>query len=332
VRRALLRLAGAAIALALLEAACRLHPSSPWLDPPVYAPAEADPGYALAPGAEYRGPFAGRDVRITVGEDGLRRHGPAGGTAERVHVLGDSMVFGWGLSDEETIPAQLARLVGPGVEVRNAGVPGWGPHAYATLLARLPRDETVVLLLTEGNDLDDAFDGRTAYDVRCGRLVVPGTWVAALPCGLLRSDASRAIVWASRWPSRRTRPLPLAFDEHATIAAGLLARRVDGLLDRERRLRGDRLLVGVLPWEGRYRPVRRDAYWPPSSLVRPHTDLPDALGLVARFDAEGDPARLYLAGDDHLSPDGAKLVATQVAAAWRLTWEARATASTGGGP
>src|SRR6185369_3472103 len=46
--------------------------------------------------------------------------------APRVACVGDSITFGFGIADREhnSYPAKLAKLLGPGVEVRNFGVNG----------------------------------------------------------------------------------------------------------------------------------------------------------------------------------------------------------------
>ena len=74
---------------------------------------------------------------------------PAAG--RRVLVLGDSYAFGWGVGDEDPFPAQmagLARAAGRGLEVLNAGVPGYStPQELGALqeLGERFRPDAVVL-------------------------------------------------------------------------------------------------------------------------------------------------------------------------------------------
>jgi lysophospholipase L1-like esterase len=85
-----------------------------------------------APGAEPR------VVRARINADGFR--GPriererTSGVA-RVACVGGSHTFGWGVGDDETWPAVLARAVAP-VEVLNAGVNGYDAEQEARFLER----------------------------------------------------------------------------------------------------------------------------------------------------------------------------------------------------
>ena len=77
--------------------------------------------------------------------------GPAG--AGRIHVLGDSLTFGWGVGDAEAWPVQLQRLLGEKVE--NLAVPGYTTWqglrvADEEVLAADPR---VVLIAYGVNDV-----------------------------------------------------------------------------------------------------------------------------------------------------------------------------------
>jgi len=91
----------------------------------------------------------------------------------RVLVVGDSFAFGWGVEDEEALPARLAELmeVPPGaerVEVLNAGVAGWSaPHYWLFLRERgFALDPDLVLLVPSENDLSDLAALRFELDDR----------------------------------------------------------------------------------------------------------------------------------------------------------------------
>lgn len=80
----------------------------------------------------------------------------------RILVLGDSFVFGWGVGDDETLPAQLQAVLNAGVDyplhVINLGIPAYSPGRSAALLEKqgLALDPDVVLLVvTESNDVMD---------------------------------------------------------------------------------------------------------------------------------------------------------------------------------
>lgn len=121
-----------------------------------------DDGYALRGGAHATLTLAGRAAEVQTDGLGLRIDGTAApAAAERVLLLGDSMVFGLGLGPDQTIAAQLERrLVGAGhaVEVANGGVPGYGTRDVAAAAERLvpalaPR--VVVACIYLGNDFED---------------------------------------------------------------------------------------------------------------------------------------------------------------------------------
>lgn len=69
--------------------------------------------------------------------------------AHRVAVLGDSLVWGELLAQEDALPAVLGRAQGPGVEVLNAGVTGFGTEQERLWYRRALRPlhpDTVVLV------------------------------------------------------------------------------------------------------------------------------------------------------------------------------------------
>jgi hypothetical protein len=74
--------------------------------------------------------------------------------ARRILVLGDSHVFGTGLSDIETFCSQLQARVGEKYKVINAGVPGWGMFQMDILLRRIietARPEIVIVFFCSGD-------------------------------------------------------------------------------------------------------------------------------------------------------------------------------------
>lgn len=91
----------------------------------------------------------------------------------RVLVVGDSFAFGWGVEDEEALPARLAELLTapPGaerVEVLNAGVAGWSAAHYWLYLRErgFALDPDLVLLVPSENDLSDLAALRFELDDR----------------------------------------------------------------------------------------------------------------------------------------------------------------------
>ncbi len=98
-----------------------------------------------------------------------------------MHVVGDSLAFGWGLGDADTLPSCLQERLRNTWQVVNHGVPGYGPRQYARLVADLPRDEIVVLLYCEANDVRDA--------------LAPEDLVVVNGCLLTRTAADRVPQW-----------------------------------------------------------------------------------------------------------------------------------------
>jgi hypothetical protein len=63
-------------------------------------------------------------------------HGEKAAGVTRVAVLGDSFVFGSGVTEDETLTRRLAVLLGPSFEVINLGVPGYGTDQELLTLRR----------------------------------------------------------------------------------------------------------------------------------------------------------------------------------------------------
>lgn len=104
--------------------------------------------------------FEGRTYRIN--EYGLRG-GPIAGTpaSARVLLLGNSCMFGWGISDSQTIAKQTEQFLGEGFEVINAGVPGYtslqGRRLFEKHLVDL--EPTIVAVMFGWNDQWAAAEG-----------------------------------------------------------------------------------------------------------------------------------------------------------------------------
>ncbi len=112
--------------------------------------------YALFPGANYR---HARDNLFTVTYhvdlDGHRRVPGRPATGPRVLMEGCSFTFGWGLEDEDTIPAQLQKLH-PDVRIENRGVPSYGCcDVYLDIQEALEAPDVPSLCIY--NFLDDHF-------------------------------------------------------------------------------------------------------------------------------------------------------------------------------
>jgi lysophospholipase L1-like esterase len=119
-------------------------------------------GYDGLPGV--RGRFHG----ATVTHNSLGNRGPEATLAKpagvrRTVFIGDSQTWGYGVGDDETIPAQLSRLLneggGPPHEVLNLGVGGYGTdQAFLKYLVqgRLYAPDVVVLTVFKNDPIENA--------------------------------------------------------------------------------------------------------------------------------------------------------------------------------
>lgn len=181
---------GVAAALLLAEAGTRLL----WRDAPAVSgrgtplPLErvADPRvlYRLVPGSS--GEYNGTSVRVNgLGLRGREIAIPAPAGTTRILVLGDSMVFGVGLSEEETLPAYLERAL-PGSEAINAGVFGYNQAQEIALLERIVpvTRPDIVLSCFVHNDIDNwgLGEGGAVPEIRSSRFdpPPPDAWSARL--------------------------------------------------------------------------------------------------------------------------------------------------------
>jgi hypothetical protein len=159
---------GTIFAILLAELAIRaLSPPAPRAritEPPGYPPIQNIAGnlYVYEPGVRWAHvydvaaaprAYLGAEGRIAYRTNNLGLRGDdvafekaAGG--RRILCLGDSVTFGEGVREEDTWPAQLARRLGPGTEVINAGIQGYDFNHEALYLLlhgrRLAPDVVVI--------------------------------------------------------------------------------------------------------------------------------------------------------------------------------------------
>lgn len=200
---------GLCVAALLVEAGFRLF----WRLPPWFAEfgqagmyaATADGDVALLPG--YRGTLR-VDVETTIAINSLGMRGPEpgpkGADERRVLVLGDSIVWGYGVEADATFAARLGPLLSTertSTVAGNGGVPGYGSKHMAAQMARLDAPfgaDAFVVCGYLGNDpLDDAAPQRTVFD----GLMLQGAWarlVELSPRARLMYR-SRAALWLESW-------------------------------------------------------------------------------------------------------------------------------------
>jgi hypothetical protein len=130
------------------------------------------------------------DVDYTIDEHLLRRttSGSAGPSAA---FFGDSMIFGQGLADSQTLPQAYADLTGRKTRVLNFGFPGYGPQQLLRsvetgLFDPLLSDTKIFVTLTAGwhvgrSSCRDGFMARAPrYDLRDGEPVYVGACTEGL--------------------------------------------------------------------------------------------------------------------------------------------------------
>jgi len=167
----------------------------------------------------------------------------------RVVVVGDSFTFGEGVGDDETYPAQLQARLGPGIEVINLGVHGYGHDQMLIHLReeglRYQPDLVVLGYYADDvarNGLSFRDYAKPRYALREGALVLEGSPVPP-PARTLAREAFRSHLLdllGMAWRRLRPTPRPSADDFRLTAA----------ILDEMRRTaqgHGARFLIVDLP-------------------------------------------------------------------------------------
>lgn len=120
--------------------------------PPIYQVAQTrEISYELKPNMKE---FAFRST-ITTNENGFRISGH-NKSKEIIAVIGDSITFGYGVNDEETVPANLQKLTSD-YRVINAGVAGYNlSQEMAVWTEKIaPLNPEVLVLITHFNDIEN---------------------------------------------------------------------------------------------------------------------------------------------------------------------------------
>ena len=311
------RVAVAFSLLAVVEIGTRIWCGGHDLAPAVfraYAEDRAAP-YAALPGAISKVRLVGRNLVISIDGEG-HRFTPGAGAAEarRLHLVGDSQVFGWGLSDDETIGAHVQNAIGPRFQVINHGIPGIGPPRYAKALEKVPPEEWAVVVYMEENDVRDTFDLEGQVSVRCGYLLAASWTTRWQPCFVLDLRLLQLPALAHQFWVDSNRLVPLQYSRYSRAATSALMRKAEQLLEEPRRRLGRHLITTYVPWVGRLAPAQRSFYLQTNTIGERTAVFPDDCGVEAALRTEPDGATLYIKGDTHLSARGALLAATAIAA------------------
>ncbi|MFN7972436.1 MAG: GDSL-type esterase/lipase family protein [Acidobacteriota bacterium] len=126
-------------------------------------------GWVLNPG--WSGRYHG--TTVTISDAGLRDPRPAAALREMPGAwvfLGDSVVMGYGVGEDDSLPRALERVLGE--PVVNAGVIGYGTAQEIALLGRIPVADPGILLGVCLNDIasQDQYQLRTVPVGRLGAL------------------------------------------------------------------------------------------------------------------------------------------------------------------
>lgn len=216
-RRAILVATSSTLALLAAEGAYRATRVS-GLSPtthPAYVAHDPELGWCYRPNARARHTSPEFDVEVAINSDGFRGpEWPAARDARPlVLIVGDSIVFGWGVEEDESCTGRLRRAH-PEWDVRGAGLSGTAPDQQLLLLRRLAqrlRPDVVVCV----SSLNDAYEahGDVAYGLRKPRFVLvdgrpdlvslpgPEPWLHAHS---LLWRALTKLVW--RWEFSRQQP------------------------------------------------------------------------------------------------------------------------------
>jgi len=180
-------------------------------------------GYAMVPGGghfTYHHPVRVNSLGLRGPEVGPRRPGET-----RVLVLGDSLTYGQGVADDQTVPALLERrLAGDGdgaVRVINGGLRGYATNQEVGLLAELGPviRPDVVVLMWYWNDLEEGnIDGTCARLTRSGPVAFD-TWT--------RMEGEALAGWRRQQWLRHSAALMLLHDVAARVAAAREAEMTD---------------------------------------------------------------------------------------------------------
>ena len=258
----------------------------------------------------------GREIMVSVDNKQLRHTAHSSvNTNRRIHLFGDSQVFGWGLSDEETIASQLQSILGDHSQVLNHGVPGTGPIDYIEKARSVPENDTVIFFLTEENDLWDMFNLGKGASVDCHFLVSINTGVlSSFPCFIKELRVLQLILEKTDKIVHYNRPTPIGFSLMSQAAARPLSYRLSQLIEKFKKSHRGHVYVATIPWKGRWK-IKNQQPYSPTPL--PAKDIPDMFvgdfSIIDAFSRQSQLQSLYLEGDSHLSPLGSELVAKQLA-------------------
>jgi len=258
----------------------------------------------------------------TVGE---RKHVPDPSRDQAI-LLGDSVLFGWGLPDDQTA-ARLLEPRLPGLQVLNASVSGYSPEQYLLYLdeiLRRPgvRPRVVVVGPYAGNDYhscatsDWRGHSKPLFHLRDGRLVNSRPVLPAWNCvDVLGGSLLMHPFWRFKEAAERVVDAICGNDTIAEPELEGVFRALFRAIDARTREAGARLVVVLFPdrndLDTRDTEYRRALSRHDRMLRLLREEGLDTIAFAdALREASPDPTPRFLENDAaHYSPDGQRLLA-----------------------
>jgi hypothetical protein len=249
--------------------------------------------------------------------------------SQRLIVLGDSIAFGLGVSDEETF-AYLIGVQDNGIEAGNLAVQGYGPGQELLLLAQEGLGygaDDVVLAFCLANDFADAVLPVALYDGRSPkpRFRLIGDRLVLDDASLRPAPPWRLLQWLGDYSHLFNRVLPIGSGEDTPAGLHWRGRKHEALRDEDYALRlnlalvrrmnalcrerGVAFHVAVFPTEHTWKAQP----WLAATLISSlESDGIAVVDMAARFRGRGlSFETIALDGLGHLSPAG-HLAASQI--------------------
>ncbi|RMB12351.1 SGNH/GDSL hydrolase family protein [Eilatimonas milleporae] len=282
--------------------------------PNFFQPGAGGTAYVLKHG-RHRYLHRGRPVNVSINGQG-HRYSPGGDRNEnsapqRVVLIGDSQVFGWGLDDAETLSNRLQAHIGPDYRVINKGLPGTGPWSYWESAAEETPDTILVTVYTEINDGQDSYTRDTFARVNCSTLVVPGGPAETLPCWMMETALFSFIVDARNMLSPYHLAPPINCNPLTRSAAAVIQTRIE-TLDQRLDIFPKRIRLAI-PWDARIDSRRLANYRPVLAQAQCFWAFPGDIDLVSHMTSAENRLDLFQRDDQHLSAEGVDLVAALLA-------------------
>ncbi len=283
-------------------------------------------GWSHIPGARGRFKSYGFDVQVEINAQGFR--GPAIASAKdasktRVLVVGDSLVWGFGVEQEEIFTSKMAARC-QDLEVINFGVSGYSTDQELLLFKErgIALEPDVVVLVVAGNDFADntrstvnVYYRKPLFLLEDGRLVLSNRPV----------PAPNIFIETASWLARQSYILT---QMGRTVQGLILARQADPAANRDGaparggtpsspRSKADRVTALLIQqFLGEVKAAGAEAalvFKDRHGYISAFLDL-ETVAVVQLEDLalDPDPERYHLPGDLHWNPAGHDLVAQRL--------------------